>query len=234
MSIADKLTTISENVAKVYEAGKAAGGDSYYDTFWDAFQDNGKRTGYGNAFSGAYWNNANFKPKHSIAFSSHGIGSTFESCGYEGDLVALCNQQGITLDFSEGVEFSRTFYGTNFTRIGTIDARKATRFYYVFCYSRVLKTIDKIIVAETTPMGYPFQGLSALEEIRFEGVIGQSGLNLNESPLLSHESIMSILAALKDYAGSGATYTLTLGATNLGKLTDAEKLIATQKGWTLA
>ena len=30
------------------------------------------------------------------------------------------------------------------------------------------------------------------------------------------------------------TQTLTLGSTNLAKLTDAEKKIATDKGWTLA
>ena len=46
--------------------------------------------------------------------------------------------------------------------------------------------------------------------------------------------ILSILNCLKDYKDSGTTYTVTLGATNLAKLTDAEKAIATQKGWTLA
>jgi hypothetical protein len=33
---------------------------------------------------------------------------------------------------------------------------------------------------------------------------------------------------------TGETKTLTLGATNLAKLTNEEKAIATQKGWTLA
>lgn len=36
------------------------------------------------------------------------------------------------------------------------------------------------------------------------------------------------------FATTTATRTLTLGATNLGKLTDLEKAEATQKGWTLA
>jgi hypothetical protein len=45
---------------------------------------------------------------------------------------------------------------------------------------------------------------------------------------------MNVINILKDYSGSGTTYTLTLGSTNLAKLTDAEKAIATEKGWTLA
>ena len=40
MSIAEKLTTVAENVPKVYEAGKKA----EYDAFWDKYQNNGKRT----------------------------------------------------------------------------------------------------------------------------------------------------------------------------------------------
>ena len=40
---------------------------------------------------------------------------------------------------------------------------------------------------------------------------------------------MSIINALK----SGVTQTLTLGTDNLAKLTDTEKAIATEKGWTL-
>ena len=50
---------------------------------------------------------------------------------------------------------------------------------------------------------------------------------------VSMEELNSIINALKDYSGSGKTYTCTLGATNLAKLTDAEKAIATEKGWTL-
>ena len=45
---------------------------------------------------------------------------------------------------------------------------------------------------------------------------------------------MSVVDALQDYADSGTTYTVTFGAVNLAKLTDAEKATATGKGWTLA
>ena len=39
MSIADKLTTIAENEQKVFDAGKQA----EYDEFWDSFQSKGTR-----------------------------------------------------------------------------------------------------------------------------------------------------------------------------------------------
>jgi hypothetical protein len=47
---------------------------------------------------------------------------------------------------------------------------------------------------------------------------------------------MSIINTLNDYSTyTGTTvFKVTLGSTNLAKLTDAEKAIATEKGWTLA
>lgn len=217
---------VDKLVAEGIEQGKQA----QYDVFWDVFQDNGNRVGYSNAFN-AYWNNTTFKPKYSIEISSHGGGNMFENCGYVGDLVELCEKQGITIDFSNGVEFSRTFYGTQFTRIGVVDARKATRFYYVFNYSRNLKTIDKIISAETTPYDKAFGGLKSLEEIRFEGVIGVS-LVMNECPLLSNASVQSIVDCLKDLTGATAQ-TLTFHADVGARLTDEQKAIITAKNWTL-
>ena len=62
MSIAEKLTTVAENVSKVYEAGKK----SEYDDFWDRYQINGTRTSYSYAFAGEGWGAINFKPKYTI------------------------------------------------------------------------------------------------------------------------------------------------------------------------
>jgi hypothetical protein len=58
-------------------------------------------------------------------------------------------------------------------------------------------------------------------------------LTLTNSVLLQKEAILGILYNLKDLTSSSAK-TLTLGATNLAKLTDEEKAIATNKNWTLA
>ena len=214
-----------------YDQGYDAGKQAEYDAFWDAFQENGNKTNYVNVFSGNQWNNATFRPKYSIVPTSHGVASIFQLNAYEGDLVELCEQQGITIDFSNCVEFAHVFYGTNFTHIGVVDARKATRFYYVFNYSRNLKTIDKIISAETTPYNSSFYDLRALEEIRFEGTIGVA-LDIALSPLLSNASVQSIIDALKDLTGATAQ-TLTFHKDVGNKLTQAQKDAVSAKNWTL-
>lgn len=56
-------------------------------------------------------------------------------------------------------------------------------------------------------------------------------INLSYSTLYSVETIVAMLEAL---ATTTTTKTLTLGSTNLKKLTDEQKAIATNKGWTLA
>lgn len=50
-------------------------------------------------------------------------------------------------------------------------------------------------------------------------------------PNLTHDSLMVVINGLQTVT---STQTLTLGTENLAKLTDAEKQIATDKGWTLA
>lgn len=62
MSIADKLKTIAENEQKVFDAGKQA----EYDAFWDIFQQNGNRTSYDRCFEGNYWSNENYNPKYPL------------------------------------------------------------------------------------------------------------------------------------------------------------------------
>lgn len=54
-------------------------------------------------------------------------------------------------------------------------------------------------------------------------------IDFSSSPLLTVESIMNIINGL-----ATASATLTLGSTNLAKLTDEQKAVATGKGWTLA
>ncbi|MBR4295755.1 MAG: hypothetical protein IKT56_02815 [Clostridia bacterium] len=73
MNIADKEQVVSannviiaENEQKVYDAGKQA----EYDRFWDAFQNYGKRTDYSYAFAYGGWNNNTYNPKYIISPSA--------------------------------------------------------------------------------------------------------------------------------------------------------------------
>ena len=56
-------------------------------------------------------------------------------------------------------------------------------------------------------------------------------LNLSSCSKLTHDSIMVVINGLQTVTEA---QTLTLGSENLAKLTEADKKIATDKGWTLA
>lgn len=58
-------------------------------------------------------------------------------------------------------------------------------------------------------------------------------IDLKNNAMLGHDSLLCVLNALADVSG-GTAQTLTLGTDLLGLLSNAEKAIATGKGWTLA
>lgn len=72
----------------------------------------------------------------------------------------------------------------------------------------------------------------SLENVTLGNGFNASGLNLDLCPL-TVESMVQILGALADNTGATAK-ALTLGTTNLEKLTDEQIAIATNKNWTLA
>lgn len=58
-------------------------------------------------------------------------------------------------------------------------------------------------------------------------------LDLSSSRKLTADSIMNVINQAKDLSGTGNA-TLTLGTTNIAKLTEQQIAIASAKGWTLA
>ena len=79
---------------------------------------------------------------------------------------------------------------------------------------------------------YSFDGCTALEDVQL-GQDWNMSLRLNVSNNLTVDSMVAMFNSLKDLTGDTAK-TLTLGSTNLAKLTDEQKAIATNKNWTLA
>ena len=78
-----------------------------------------------------------------------------------------------------------------------------------------------------------FTNCSKLTNVTLGDGFNCNGLDLSASTRYSVDTLVAILTALADRTGQTA-YTLTLGATNLAKLSDAQKAIATDKNWTLA
>lgn len=227
-----KTAEMPAGVEEVYTAGLQA----EYDRFWDAYQENGNRTGYAYGFSGLGFYKDTFQPKYDIRPANAAMMFSWKTNEYEPyDLVEHLAKLGITLDFSGCTSFAGTFsYCYYFSRVGIIDASRATTISEMFTTCKNLETIDKLILP-TKDVSYSsaFTNLHKLKNLVVEGEFKQN-FSIQQSTMLTHDSLMSIINALADYSSSGTTHTVNFGATNLAKLTDAEKAIATEKGWTLA
>lgn len=130
-----------------------------------------------------------------------------------------------------------------------------SRWNYVFSGCTSLKSLENHKITVEEGGVYMFQNCKSLETLpmiwcymssvygllgMFDGCTnlvnfgGLSGVNvkfdLSPCTKLSHESLLNVINNLENVTSST---TLTLGSTNLAKLTDEEKAIATGKGWTL-
>ena len=98
------------------------------------------------------------------------------------------------------------------------------------CTSLTNATIPNSI---TSIKGNMFPNCTSLTYVTIKQGFNANNLNLSASTLYSVETIVSWLEALADRTGL-STYTLTIGTTNLAKLTEEQIAIATAKNWTLA
>lgn len=214
-----------EHIADVLE-NKAG---TFYDAFWDAYQENGNITDCRSMFAGKGWTNDTFKPKHTV--KPKNAERMFYCTG-----ITDLKLSGV-VDFSS-IENMRYFLAESIcVSVDVINLTNATDTIGTVYYNPYLKHIGKIVLKDdgTTPLNTnTFQHCYPLETI--EEIVGTIGfpVDFSYSAKLTHDSLMSIINHLKDYSGTGTTRTVTLGATNLAKLTDDEKAIATRKGWTLA
>ena len=148
--------------------------------------------------------------------------------------------------------FSRCF---NLTSVPQLDTSNVSKMNSMFSGCVSLTSIPQLDTSNVTSMNQMFNGCSSLTSIpqldtsnvidvnrMFDNCTalttlgGFSGLKVNLDlhycNQLTKESILNVFNEAADVTASPKT--LTLGATNLAKLTDDEKAIATNKGWTLA
>lgn len=223
MSIADKLTTIAENEQKVYDAGKQA----EYDEFWDSYQQNGKRTKYSHAFAGSGWNDITYNPKYPIvAVGNADFVYAYSAVKKIGDLnlsKATGGLNQIIRQCTELEEIGEIIINDSITTLSTS-----------FYSNHKLKTIKKLKFGTIRTFTNTFVGDSSLVNIVLEGTIA-GDISFQNSSLLSKESLISIMTALKDFSSdtSGKEYVLTIGEDNKNKLTETELNIAYSKGWVI-
>jgi hypothetical protein len=224
MSIAKNLTTIAENVPKVYDAGHAKG----LTDFQNMLTRNGQRGVYTNVFQGADFSGFTFNP----TIYPTQLGGVFYN--YNG------------AEFPKGIDFSKAINEESVTDTGKIpyqlfaycrnqeripDMNIPVQYYYTHtfrtCY---VKKIDIIRVAETTQYSNAFSGCVYLEDVTFEGTIG-SNISFANSPL-TVECMKHIIEHLKDFSGDAENYhkyTLTVKNSAFSKL-DTEGATAEYNG----
>ena len=209
----DTDAAYEQGKAEGIEQGYTEGKQAEYDAFWDAYQQEGKRTFYRYAFNFGGWTEQNFKPKYDIIPTGE-ITSIFANTTINADLVEICEKQGIVMDFSQITQFEYCFQNSDFTRVGVIDARKSDKFVSVFSGAKNLVTIDEIILSKKcTNYSNAFTNCSALKNVKFSGEIVNS-LNIYYSHKLSRASIESLINCLSD---TTSEKTLTLSRTAVDK-----------------
>lgn len=124
---------------------------------------------------------------------------------------------------------------SSLTSIPQLDASNVTSMNSMFLYCKNLTSVPKLDATSLTSASNMFgSNHSPLDKFTdFGGLTGlKIDLDLSSCPNLTKESLLNVFNEAADVTSSPKT--LTLGTTNLNKLTDAEKAIATNKGWVLS
>lgn len=136
------------------------------------------------------------------------------------------------LNTSNVTNMSTMFFGCNsLTTIPQLNTGKVTNMKNMFYSCNSLTKIPQLDTSNVTGtnMNNIFAGCSSLKSILMTGM--KVSFDISASTKFERADLLIILNNL---ATVTTTQTLKMGATNLAKLTDEDKAIATNKGWTLA
>lgn len=254
------LDDMAGDIPKVFDAGKQAQQKEFMDLYFETTTMS--VNGSSRMFAGTGWNSYTFYPTQDIDMSGQNVFNYF-AWGHDSDgvcdLVERLNACDVKLDCSNGLGATSFGYAWVST-VPKLTVSSTSSLNQTFRGAKFLHTITELEFPEDNNFKFDrtFENNSSLRNIVITGMIA-TAVDFGACSKLTKDSILGkvataeqitngknlvelngtyyyggILGALKDYSGSGATYTLTLGTTNLAKLTDAEKALATQKGWTLA
>ena len=213
MTTAEKLAVIAQNEYLVADANavlgealysKSEGGKTYYDAFWEQFQNGGEPMGCIYLFSYSRFSDATYNPKYDIKCIN-------------------------TSSAASNMFYSTILTDTKVTIYANGNVNKCDGMFY---NSKSIKTVRKLVIAETGEFSNTFDGCTALANITFEGIIGKT-ISFKDSPL-TKASITNVIEHLSSTA-SGQTATFKKAAKEAA-FTEAEwqTLIATKTNWTIS
>ena len=153
-------------------------------------------------------------------------GTNFQSAWYN------CNAltEFPAINTSNGSVFYMTWtFCSSLKEFPLINTAKGTNFDYTWGYCTSLTSFPQLDLSSGTNFSDAWRSCSNLTNLGGFGAIS-ADFSLSDSPKLTVESIMNVINQAATVTGK----TMTLGSTNLAKLTDEQKAVATNKGWTLA
>lgn len=179
----------------------------------------------GMVFRGSFFNTF---PADGLDFSQK---TNFQSC-WE-DCSALTEFP--MLDLSNGTNFMATWYRCySLKSFPALDFSKGKTFDFAWEGCSKLAELPQLDLHNGSSIRDAWIGCSSLTTLGGFGAIKEN-FSLSDSPNLTVESLMNVINQAADLNILGITgKTMTLGSTNLAKLSDAQKAVATNKGWSLA
>lgn len=142
---------------------------------------------------------------------------------------ALVNAPTILSNNLTTIEAAFSYCG-KLVSVPLFDTSKVTNAKWAFRNNYQLVEIPKFNFEKVTNFERIFYESSSIEAIHAINI--NANLDISPSTKFTREALLEILGNLKTQ--TSGTKTLTMGSTNLAKLTDEDKAIATNKGWTLA
>ena len=134
------------------------------------------------------------------------------------------------LDTSKVTDMYQMFkYCSKLTTIPTLDTSKVTTMREMFAYCQNLTTIPALDASKVTNWLDMLYNCTKLESIGFYGFTISIDI---AKTALAHDALVALL----NQAGTAynSSQKITMGSAKLALLSDEEKAIATNKGWTLA
>ena len=136
------------------------------------------------------------------------------------------------LDTSNVTDMSDMFYYcSSLTSIPQLDTSNVTDMTDMFYNCSNLTSIPQLDTSNVTSMWHMFYKCSSLTSIKMKNM--KVSFDISASTEFTREALLELINNCFDLTTLNKTATLTMGSTNLAKLTDEDKAIATAKGWTL-
>ena len=121
----------------------------------------------------------------------------------------------------------------NFIKYDNSRTNEITDYSWAWYACIYLTTLPQLDLSNVTTFDQAWYNCTSLTTLGGFGAVKES-FDLHYCPLTA-ESIMNVITQAADLNSLGITgKTMNLGSTNLAKLTNEQKAVATNKGWTLA